>query len=405
MRSRPSLRAYWPLTGLGLSLLLPSTAVVDRYFGLTGVAAYLIGGFLLLFLASAFFYPAIWSFIRDSWVLWLAGLTLVAVLAFITVIYPVANSGHYGGGSDGDEALTISASALLHLEHPYHELTYLGNPISPLPGAVLLSMPFVLLGNVAYQNAFWLAVFFWASGRLLRDRKQALILLWTILLLSLAVVRGLAVGSDYVSNTIYVLVFSLWVIVAYWKPAPRWQQLLPAVLLGIGLSSRANFLLVAPLIFAAVASRAGWKKAFEASITAALGFVAVTIPIFLWDPGAFTPLGTVNEVGKFASVLPAAGLIIPLLAGLVVVILALRDNSSITRFLGHAAISQAVPVLCGMALSSIQAGRITFSFFGFGVFFLFFGALASWPGVWHTAVGEAPAAQISSPTTRATKAP
>jgi hypothetical protein len=261
-----------------------------------------------------------------------------------------------------------------------------------------------VIGAIAYQSAFWLAVFSWTSGHLLRDKRQALLLLWTILLLSPVVLRSLAVGSDYVANTIYVLVFSLWVISAYSEPAPAWQKLLSAVLLGIGLSSRANFLLIAPLLFTTLRSKAGWNEAFKASTVAALSFLVVTLPVYISDPDAFSPLHTINEVGKFSDVLPAAGLIIPLLAGLVAIVLALREDGSINRFLGHAAISQAVPVLCGIALTSIQAGKITFYFAGFGVFFLFFGALASWPGLWRLDVGAEPSAQTSSPTTRATRA-
>lgn len=404
LRPLPHWRSLIPLGALAFSLLVPSTAVVERYFGPGGAVAYLTSGSLLLFLAAAYVYLRVWTAIKEAWIPWLAAATILGMAATIAVAYPLANSGRFGGGSDGDDALMIAASALLQGDFPYQQLTYLGNPISPLPGAVILAIPFVLLGNVAYQNVFWLAVFYWANGRLLRDWRQSLLLLWTILLLSPVVSRGLAAGSDYVSNTIYVLLFSLWVIFAYSEPAAAWQRLLAALLLGIGLSSRANFLLLLPLLFAAIAARAGWREAFKATAITMLSFGLVTLPIYLWDPGAFSPLSTRHEVGQFDDVLPAAGLLIPLLTGLVALALALRDNSTVTRFLGHAALVQATPVLCGIVLTSIRGGAFTFAFARFGVFFLFFGALASWPGVWRLVERGVETDQTSSPTTRATRA-
>ena len=72
-----------------------------------------------------------------------------------------------GGGSDSDDALNLATRALLHGEYPYRIRTYLGSPATYLPGSLLLAVPFVLLGNAAYQDLFWLAAFL-LSHRTLR---------------------------------------------------------------------------------------------------------------------------------------------------------------------------------------------------------------------------------------------
>jgi hypothetical protein len=377
-------RLIWPVLGLAFSILIPSMADLQKYLGLGGVLVYLTGGFLLLLLGIKVVYAAAWPVIREEWVPWLAALTILVLLAFVLVVYPAANSGLMGGGSDSDDALTIAASELLQGEHPYSRLTYLGNPISPLPGAVLLAVPFVLLGNVAFQNVFWLAIFLWSARRILQDGRQALLLMWTILILSPVVSQQLAAGSDYLANSLYVLLFSLGFIHACSeKERAGWQKLLAAVLLGIALSSRANFLLLLPLLFAAVGQRVGWKEAAGYSTVAVLSFLVMTVPFYLWNPAEFSPLHTREELGQFRDVLPYAGVVVPGISLLAALGLALRENRRLTQYLNHAAVVQAVPVLSGILLLSARSGSLNFVFARFGVFFLFFGALGTWPLTWH----------------------
>src|SRR5438105_4620272 len=127
----------------------------------------------------------------------------------------------------------------MHGHFPYHQRTYLGGPISPLPGEVLLAVPFVALGKSAYQNLFWVLAFYAVLKHRVGDARMALAAMQATLGLSPTIMRDLVTGSDVLCNGIYVLLFSLLLL----RCAERGGAIMwvAAVLLGIGLSSRLHF--------------------------------------------------------------------------------------------------------------------------------------------------------------------
>jgi hypothetical protein len=257
----------------------------------------------------------------------------------------------------------------------------LGNPISPLPGAVLLALPFVVLGNSAYQNLFWLLVFFIAVKSYLKDSRSALTLLWTIFALSPIVLYAVLIGSDYISNSLYVLLFLLWMTASIVQPDhSSLEKVLFAVLLGIGLSSRANFVLLLPLGFSTLVQNVGWKSAVKYTSITCIAFMVITIPFYLYDPQGFSPLSSIDELGRFQSIVPFAGYAIPIVTGIIALTLSFFQTASrnLNDLFRNCAIVLAFPVLCGVVLSTIESGRIDFSFALFGAFFLFYGALSFW---------------------------
>lgn len=379
----PTSNLNWSLVGFALSLLIPSTAVFQKYLGITGVVAYItIAFFALLLFAKYRYIPGkLASKVTEKQTFWLAVMTVVIVLIAFVVVYPVANSGIVGGGSDGDEALNTATTELLHGRYPYYPRTYLGNPISPLPGALLFAIPFVLLGNSAYQNFFWLIVFIIAMKSYLKDGYLALLLLWVIFALSPIVLYQFLIGSDYISNSIYILLLMLWMVTSISQThLSSWKKALLAFLLGIGLSSRANFILLLPLIFSAMVQQVGWRSATKYTAITIITFVVITVPFYLYDPQGFSPLHTANKLGQFQSIIPLAGLVIPLSTGILALTLAFFQSKSrnFSILLRNCTIVLAFPVLCGILFSMIKSGKIDLSFASFGTFFLFFGAVAFW---------------------------
>ena len=359
--------------------------MVQKYLGLAGVGVYIAIASLVLWFGYRYVLARFASTVTNRQVLWLTAATLVLLLAVFCVLYPLAKSHIFGKGSDRDEALNLATTELLKGRYPYYPKTYLGGPISPLPGSLVLAVPFVLLGNSAYQNFFWLFAFLFSMNSYLKDRRLALLLLWVILAVSPVVLHEFVTGGDLLANSIYVLLFVMWMVSAIPQPGfSGWGKFLLAVLLGVGLASRANFILILPLVFSALVQAAGWKSATQYCAITCLILGLMIVPFYLYDPHGFSPLHTADKLGQFQTILPFAALIVPLLTGILALILSLHlGNGNLPVLLRNCAIVLALPVLSGTVLQSIQTANLDFSFTGYGLFFLFFGAVAAacWPGL------------------------
>jgi hypothetical protein len=374
--------------GLAFCLVVPSCGVIQKYFGNVGLLIYLVAATAILWLAYRYLFKLFLSRLSERQAQFLAVATFVTLVAIFAIVYPKANVHLAGRGSDADDGLNLAVNELLNGRYPYYARTYLDNPISPLPGAILLATPFVLLGSSAYQNLFWLAVFCFVLFRMMQSWRGTLILFWTILIFSPVVMNDVVTGGDYPTNTIYVLGFML-LTVSWGSPAdsPSWKKLLTVLLLGIGLSSRANFLLLMPQLFSALTLRAGWRTAVRYSALALVACAAITIPFWIHDPAGFTPFhNQAHKVAEFQEVLPFASLVVPALGGCIALALAW---SSIRRkketWLRDCAIVQAFLVVCVVTLSVIQTGTLSLIETSYGVFFLFFGVLAFGPRIFEVA--------------------
>lgn len=399
--------ARWAWVGLGFFLVLPSTAPVQKYLGLLGVAGYAVSTYLLLALAArkrTTVERLLCAITERQAIVAIASTFLLLITAFL-LIFPLADSGVLGGGSDADDALDLATVELLHGRYPYYERTYLGNQLSPLPGALLLAAPFVVLGNGAWQNFFWLLAFVVVMKGFLGGWRTALCLLWLILGLAPIVLNWLVIGVDYVANSLYVLVLALWATGAImpssagdpafgpshavdrqavhhatvWSTGSLrvpWSLAIPAVALGIGLSSRANFLLLVPLVCAALARRSGWKTAIACTAITGLAFAIVTLPFFLYDPAGFSPLHAREKLDQFDPILPHSALLITGASGIAALALAWRHRRCMTPdlLLVDCAVVLVIPALAGTVLSMIRSARPDFGFALYASFALFFGA-------------------------------
>jgi hypothetical protein len=382
----PSKVVHRIAVGAVLWLLVPSLAVVQKFSGLAGVVAYAAVVSLVFLAGYRRGFRIFMSRISESAVPWLAAATFLGLVAIFFVVYPLADAGIVGGGSDRDEALNIATTELLHGHYPYYERTYLGHLITPMPGALLLAIPFVLIGNSAYQNLFWLSVFFLSARSFLKDGRLALLLLWTILALSPVVLDALVTGSDYLANSLYVMLFVVWMVSATSRSNHSVAQLVAlAVLLGIGFSSRLNFATILPLVFSALVVVAGWKTALKYFAVTCATSVAITLPFYLYDPQGFSPLLTsASKLGAFQSVAPFVNIIVPLVTGVISLALAAQSaNRDLTTMLRNCAIVLVFPILCGIVLSSVEAGRPEFynsnSFAAYSLPAMIFGVTAAWP--------------------------
>jgi uncharacterized membrane protein len=163
---------------------------------------------------------------------------------------------------------------------------------------------------------------------------------------------------------------------------PLWTKILPAMLLGIGMSSRSTFLLVIPLFLSVLVQRAGWRKAIGYLSVSGVACLAVTLPFWIVNPSGFAPLTVQSEKLKFVEeVLPFAGVIVPAFAGLIACVLSFQNMKTDTaRFFRNCAIVQIIVLFVTSALYTVKLGKLDFFLqqSGYGMFTLFFGATAFW---------------------------
>ena len=108
----------------------------------------------------------------------------------------------------------------------------------------------------------------------------------------------------------------------------------------------------------------------------------MTVPFYLYDPSGFSPLRTANKLGQFQALLPSSGIVLPVMTALLAFALSSqRSNLDLNGLLRNCALVLAFPVLAGTILLSIQGSQPDFSFAGYGLCFLFPGAVACWKPV------------------------
>lgn len=385
METKRSLYKNWALYGFTLSLTIPSIGQVQKYLGNLGVLFYLAIVTILIFIL--FRYKIISFFLKtltEKQAFYICLATLLCLMVIFFNVYPLVNSGIVGGGSDRDEDNTIAAIELLHGRYPYYVKTYLGNRITHFPGALMLSIPFVVLGNSAYQNFFWLLIFVITARYYLKSWRLSLFLLWTILFLSPIVMQELVSGGDLISNGIYVLTSMFFLVDAVsGERVSQYKGILCSVLLGIGLSSRMNFIFVLPLLFSCILQNTQPSVSFKYIVLTCIICATVTVPFYLYNPEGFSPLyGQLHKISKFEFLLPSATIILLGIGTIISLALSFMHmkNDCVVLF-KNCAIVQAFFVLSCIVLETLQSRRLNLILSGYGLSFLFFGTLAFLEGL------------------------
>jgi hypothetical protein len=355
--------------GLWFALVFPSLFFVEKYLGWFALYGYAVITALvvMLWLRRPRNFPA-----SNRAVTWGAATTMAVVTATFLLVYPRVNSQIPGQGSDDDDALNVGAIALVHGQSPYTQRTYLGNALHQMPGSFVLALPFVLAGTSALQNLFWLPMFFLAVRTETRDGPAALQLAWLVLALSPVVLQQVVTGTGHVSNTISVAL-GLW-----WLTRTAHRDL-AAVLWGIALASRANFLLLVPLAFGWLRQKHGWTEAIRATALTVATVVGLTLPFYVHDPAHFGPLDAADRVLRFDALFPHAGLAMLVLTLLAAVVLAWRPMERQTLF-KNCALVQAVFPVAGVLLRAGQNGNPDLAYATYGTFFVWFVFMADASG-------------------------
>lgn len=366
--------------GLGQTLALstlvvaPGAGLVQKYAGLWGVCvlfAVTIG--LVATLRRALLVRSPWVSERTAGVL-LVGLMIVATAGYF------AFNAHYpqwNARVDRDEALDYAVREALAGRYPYSVRTQLGGPISPLPGALLLAAPWVVIGTSRYQMFFWLGL-----GALLLVRvlgARATLACCVLLFACPAFSQEWTFAGDLFSNTAYVAI-SCALLAQAVEDDRSWPHLSAlAVFVGIAIASRAHLALVAIPLFALMLRRTDPRSAAMLACITVITAVGVTLPFYVYSPSLFSPLHAVSML----SVRSAPSSAWYLTSATLIATLALAPwSSSLRRLFGIACGVHSIPLLGRVALDSLESGHLDFLFLKerHGISVLVFGLLAAlWP--------------------------
>jgi hypothetical protein len=234
---------------------------------------------------------------------------LTASVAVFVVGVPVAADTVLGVGSDRANALDVALSELAAGRYPYAATTYLQNPITPLPGALVLAAPFrFLLGSAAWQNVAWTALLLPVLNGGWRLRPGPT-LLWLLTVVGgLEVWREFIIGDDLVTGAVPALAAVMWTLRASPPPPPppslrparpdrsRWVLTAAAVALGVTTCTRPHLALVVVIVAVAVGLRAGRRRGLLVAGVAAAVWVVLVVPFLLGGLARFSPLHVAAKV-------------------------------------------------------------------------------------------------------------
>jgi hypothetical protein len=263
--------------------LEPSMGQLWKYLGLFGAVAASCAAAGLIFVAMASLAEKS-APPRASW----RPLLLIAMLLglLFVLLFPMSRSGLMGGGSDRADALNVALRALLAGHQPYHQLTYRGNPLTPLPGALLLASPFYFLGSSALQNLFWGPVLVALATSMVGSRRAGVCFLLMFIVLCPGSLQDFVTGGDYLVNVIYVAV-SMHLVTMSIDDTRIGARYLSYMLFAVCISSRAIYVLEVPILTALIAQRRGLGRAMEFVLATGVALLAINGPLFLSDPKSF----------------------------------------------------------------------------------------------------------------------
>ena len=269
-----------------LAMNLGGPAVVLGYAALAGLVTLLLVPRVIDLLDRA-----------PSWVLPAVVLACLAALVTVFVVgVPVSANLVLGVGSDRADALDVAVSQLAVGRYPYAATTYLQNPITPLPGALLLAAPFrFLLGTAAWQNVAWTAVLLPVLNGGWRLRPGPTVL-WVLTVVGvLEVWREFIIGDDLVTGAVPALV-AVVLTLRVAEAGSGWVLSAAAVALGVTTCTRPHLALVVVIVAVAVGLRAGRARGLLVAGVAAAVWVVLIAPFLLGGLARFSPLHVAAKV-------------------------------------------------------------------------------------------------------------
>lgn len=237
---------------------------------------------------------------------------------------PAALHEALGVGSDRSNALGVALTRLADGQYPYTATTYLGHPVSPLPGALLLAAPaWWLTGDAGAQNVLWLPVLLLVVAGW--PPRPGPLLWWALAVFGgIEVLREFVVGDDLVTGVVPAVAAAAVTLRVSRRPGRRtWAALVAAgAAVGVTTCVRPHLVLVAAVVVAAVAVRAGPRAALAVGGSAALSWAVLVTPFLFGGLERFSPLHVSAKVTGERGLSP--GIVVVALVAAAVLLAVLR---------------------------------------------------------------------------------
>lgn len=290
--------------------------------------------------------------------------------------------GRFVGPSDADNGLFQTTYDMLHCRYPYYSVSFLGNQHTPMPGALLIAVPFVLLSAllssnlITLQNVFWSIVLLWTLHRFQFRSLQTTALFALLLVISCPnLVYHVVTGVDYISNSIYVLLSVYAYILSTNSSSSNLAKLFSAGIMGISFSSRLNYVFLLPILFMYTIRKKGFITACLHFFAFVLAFSAITLPFYFYDPAGFSPLHTSSKI-KFSFLgFHYWNFLIVGICAAVSLTLAIRVSEN--SLFHYVFISVALPIFVPTTIAFLESQGSNTGYFHFGILILFFSFLSS----------------------------
>ncbi len=354
----------WPMLA---AIAFASVSKLSRYLPIWGAFLYLSCASALLALVRRRLEISTATWPSERQVRrWVAAMLLFLAVLFL-IVHPLLEhraAWHDGAGSDRDEALEKATLALVTSGRPYEIVLSTGNPISPMPGELILALPFVLLGVSGLQNIAWLGFYYGALSSTLRSSHLAAFGLFAMLLLAPGVVHEIVTAGDLLATSLAVATGCMWLMSqARSRSNSKWMFAL-SVLFGVVLSSRVTYLLIVPLVLAASMRMGGGRAAALVLAGTTIGFVSVTVPFVSYTSHTFGPFHIFEKVNLISGY-PHASLFV---IGVSSIHSALASwlilHTDARHLFPHAAYVLLTPVVLTVALCYFTLGIASITQFG-----------------------------------------
>ena len=193
---------------------------------------------------------------------------------------------HYDARMDRDDAIVLWWGSLANGQNPYATPTTLGNPISILPFAEMIGLPFVLIKNVGLLPiaAYLLLIYLIAQQH--KNHVRLRNWLWWTLATAPVLLFEVAGRSDLVAN------MALFILIVHFnlpfQRSDKWQtQCLFGIALGCLAATRVALWPIVALIGLHALFQINWRARNIIVSAAFATFLLLLLPFVLWDSTTF----------------------------------------------------------------------------------------------------------------------